>query len=165
PLTIPPPIQELSSPSPTPSSDSDGCTAKLTISALRKILDEQPPASTSTLSASKLKAPQFMPGGRKNERGMSGFSEPRVSTATASVSRLLTKGTHSMTTRPPSPPKSSVLKKRDGNGTPISITGSNASLSFSSPIQGTSHSNPGSGASTPKRISFAEPPEGTANPR
>jgi hypothetical protein len=224
-LAIPPPIQELSSPSPSePSSESDGCPAKLTIKSLRKILEDQQAASAAASSLdlvagqnsrpSKLKPPQFMPSGADGKKsGMSGVSEPRISTATASVSRLLTKNTHSSSTKPPDPPRVSVLKK-SAPPTPTSSSGlatptleenamghgedsarpsqsthlpqlslptlnlpslrlpsfsmnNSATSSPGSSIQGTGHSifitnsTPASGTSTPKRISFAEPLEGT----
>ncbi|KAF8915165.1 hypothetical protein CPB85DRAFT_1294658 [Mucidula mucida] len=101
----PKPIPTIEECSPlSSSSSSDDCRAKMTVKSLRKILDDlpQPPPPLFT------------------------------STATASISRLFTKGTHSSSTRPPSPPRQSVLKAP----TPSS-----------------------SGRSTPKRISFAELPE------
>ena len=86
-----PPVEELSS------SLSDGCVAKRTISSLRKILDEQP---------------QAIPLPRKSHVFMPVTPPPRpvlgTSSATASISRMLTKKLHHASTRPPSPPRSAM---------------------------------------------------------
>ena len=88
---ITPPVEELSS------SLSDGCVAKRTISSLRKILDEQP---------------QAIPLPRKSHVFMPVTPPPRpvlgTSSATASISRMLTRKLHHASTRPPSPPRSAM---------------------------------------------------------
>ncbi|TFK70970.1 hypothetical protein BDN72DRAFT_765773, partial [Pluteus cervinus] len=93
------------------SSSSDGCRAKLTVVSLRKILDEQPPPPSRSAGSSvnedgrkTMKAPAFMP------RSPAPLAESGTSTATASISRLFTKGVHSSSTRPPSPPRQSAMK-------------------------------------------------------
>ncbi|KAJ3503148.1 hypothetical protein NLJ89_g8559 [Agrocybe chaxingu] len=94
------------------SSSSDGCVAKLTVQSLRKILDDQPApqdlkASSSRSSSSgrgRLKPPAFMP------CTPAPVPQASTSTATASISRLFTKGTHSSSTRAPSPPRLSAMK-------------------------------------------------------
>ncbi|KAF9035036.1 hypothetical protein BDZ89DRAFT_1157859 [Hymenopellis radicata] len=119
----PKPIPTIEECSPSPSSSSsDGCPAKMTVKSLRKILDDlpQPPP------------PPVVPLTKRFPISPASPPEASTSTATASISRLFTKGTHSSSTRPPSPPRQSVLKAP----TPSS-----------------------SGRSTPKRISFAELPE------
>lgn len=100
----------------------------------------------------------------------------KASTTTTSISRLFTKGAHSTTTRPPSPPKHSSLKRRsvappplqtDANGailtpasgaqTPDGISASNSVSDFLSPAP--SNSRMSSGRSTPLRVAFGPLPE------
>ena len=167
-----PPVEESSS-------SSDTCGAKRTIQSLRKILDDQATlqpndqdngVSSSSIYRSHLRAPPFLP------RTPAPVAEAGTSTATASISRLLTKGTHSSSTRPPSPPRQSAMKRSPPSSTPLSSvppsptstrTNSNSpALSFSEAVVkvlgGGSTSN--SGMSTPsRRISFAELPESYAS--
>ncbi|KAH0588088.1 hypothetical protein H2248_006811 [Termitomyces sp. 'cryptogamus'] len=82
------------------SSSDGGYLAKRTILSLRKILDEQPPPQPK-----RLRAPAFLP------RTPAPVAEARTSTATASISRLYTKGKHTSSTRPPSPPRQSAMKQ------------------------------------------------------
>ena len=168
-----PPVEESSS------SSSDGYVAKLTMQSLRKILDDQPsPAPTEDKKF--LKPPQFLP------RTPAPVAEAGTSTATASISRLFTKGTHSSSTRAPSPPRLSAMKHSRNNSTNNSANGSvaggsapptpSATHSFLSPSP-TSLSIPdmvskvlgsasSSGRSTPnKHISFAQLPESYASTR
>ena len=156
-----PPIEELSA---TSSDSSDHPTGYRTVQSLRKILDEQA-SSTSVNSIPRkenkqLRSPNFMPV-TPAPAPISG-----TSTATASISRLLTKGRHSSSTRPPSPPTHSSLKVRSVPPTPASSP-STVSLSdvFGNGVVKVLGSNASSGVSTPKRISFAELPESYASSR
>ncbi|KAG1755413.1 hypothetical protein EDB19DRAFT_1661178 [Suillus lakei] len=161
PRVMTPPIEELS----TASSDSsDHPTGYRTVQSLRKILDEQP-SSTSVNSPSRrnpkqTRSPSFMP--------VTPAPAPvaGTSTATASISRLFTKGRHSSSTRPPSPPTHSSLKVPSVPPTPRSSP-SIGSLSdmFGNGVAKVLGSDPPSGVSTPKRISFAELPESYARSR
>ncbi|KAJ8698659.1 hypothetical protein PTI98_005343 [Pleurotus ostreatus] len=149
PLHLPNPasVQRSMTP-PTEESSSDDGAALKTIDSLRKILDvhpsTSPPAGRSHSSPSRsstsrrLKRPQFIISPPpKVEAG--------ASTATASISRLYTKAKHTSSTRPPSPPRYSSLKGgSSGRNTPLTPGSPGGS----------------SGRTTPKRISFAELPEG-----
>ncbi|KAF4601276.1 hypothetical protein EYR38_005928 [Pleurotus pulmonarius] len=150
PLHLPTPasIQRSMTPPTEESSSSDDGAAQKTIDSLRKILDvhpsTSPPAGRSHSSSShsingrRLKRPQFVISPPpKVEAG--------ASTATASISRLYTKAKHTSSTRPPSPPRYSSLKGgSSGRNTPLTPGSPGGS----------------SGRTTPKRISFAELPEG-----
>ncbi|KIJ20404.1 hypothetical protein PAXINDRAFT_7648, partial [Paxillus involutus ATCC 200175] len=167
PIIMTPHIEELS-PSPSDSaSSSDHPTGYRTVQSLRKILDGNP-SSVSVGSVRRkdprlARAPSFLP-----------VTPPPVplqgtSTATASISRLLTKGRHSMSTRAPSPPPHSSLRVRSVPPTP---TPSPSTLSLPdvfgngmARVVGVMGSSPPSNASTPKRISFAELPESYSNSR
>ena len=173
PLT--PPVEESSS-------SLDACVAKRTIQFLRKFLDDQAtlqPNSqeigilSSSIYRSHLRVPPFLP------RTPAPVAEVGTSTATASISRLLTKGIHSSSTRPPSPPRQSAMKRSLSSSAflssapPIPIsTRPNSSLnttpglSFSEVIVKVlgGGSTSSSAMSTPsKRISFAELPESYAS--
>ena len=155
PLPTMPADEELS---PSSSEASDRPTGYRTVQSLRKILDDHPSStSVNTLQRQGPKlhrAPAFLP------------ITPRpapiqgTSTATASISRLYTKGRHSMSTRPPSPPAHSSLKVRSVPPTPAPSP-STMSLSevFGNGVARVMGSAPSSGVSTPKRISFAKLPE------
>lgn len=170
-----PPVEESSS-------SSDNCVAKLTIQSLRKILHDQSTLRPngqdneilrSSIYRSHLRAPPFLP------RTPPPVAEAGTSTATASISRLLTKGTHSSSTRPPSPPRQSAMKRSPSYSTSLSSvpptptsTLPNSNLNTPPPLSfpevvvkvlgGGSTSS--SGMSTPsKRISFAELPESYAS--
>lgn len=143
------------------SESSDRPTGYRTVQSLRKILDGHPSSTTvNTLQRKDARhhcAPAFLP-----------VTPPPApvqgtSMATASISRLYTKGRHSMSTRPPSPPKHSSLKVRSVPPTP-SPSPSTMSLSevFGNGVARVMGSAPSSGVSTPKRISFAELPESYA---
>lgn len=161
PRIMTPPIEELS----TASSDSsDHPTGYRTVQSLRKILDEQS-SSTSANSppqkdSKQSRSPNFMP--------VTPAPAPvaGTSTATASISRLFTKGRHSSSTRPPSPPTHSSLKVSSVPPTPRSSP-SAGSLSdmFGNGVAKVLGNDPPSGVSTPKRISFAELPESYASSR
>ncbi|TBU33038.1 hypothetical protein BD311DRAFT_749092 [Dichomitus squalens] len=172
PLT--PPIEELS----TSSASSESATLHVdrTVESLRDILKKQRSVSqalgkarsSSTHSAPPIPRPSLL-------------SPPSVapvfstSTATASVSRLFTKGKHT-TSRAQSPPKQSSMKKSSAPSTPVVPS---PAMSSPSPSMlhvpdlfglGRSRSAGSSGASTPKRISFIEPesyssskPEGSSS--
>ncbi|OJT07111.1 hypothetical protein TRAPUB_2045 [Trametes pubescens] len=160
PLT--PPIEELSTSST--SSDSTSLHVERTVDSLRQILEKQRSAQRKGSTSS---APPPLP-------RPSLLSTPSVapiagtSTATASVSRLFTKNRHT-TTRPPSPPRQSSMKGRSAPTTPITpltpaLHTPSASLLnvpdvFGQMLGVRPRSGTSSGASTPKRISFAEPPE------
>ncbi|KAF9809832.1 hypothetical protein IEO21_07232 [Rhodonia placenta] len=159
-----PPIEELSTSSE--SSSSGTMHVDRTVESLRNILDRQPPPPPKPTSP----RPAFL-------------SPPSVapvagtSTATASISRMFTKARHSSSTRPPSPPRQSVLKHRSAPPTPnpSSTPTPNSTPAPSAPPTPTLLGIPGafgftrsrtssaasSGRSTPtpKRISFAELPE------
>ena len=165
-----PPVEESSSSSET-------CVAKRTIQSLRKILDDQvtlqPGVSSSSIYRSHLRAPPFLP------RTPAPVAEAGTSTATASISRLLTKGTHSSSTRPPSPPRQSAMKRSPSSSTSLSSvpptpTSTLSNCNINTPpalsfpevvvkvLGGGSTSS--SGMSTPsKRISFAQLPESYAS--
>lgn len=171
-------IRPMTPPAEESSSSSDGCLAKRTVQSLRKIMDDQPlPAATlGSMSRTKiphgqhLRPPLFLP------RTPVPVADAGTSTATASISRLYTKGTHSSSTRAPSPPRQSALKRSSPS---ISRTASD--LETSHPPTPTTLSLPdlvskvllgggsasSSGQSTPnsKRISFAELPESYASTR
>lgn len=157
-----PPIEELSTSSSSDSSDHP--TGYRTVQSLRKILDEQS-SSTSINSPprkdpKKSRSPNFMPV-TPTPAPVAG-----TSTATASISRLFTKGRHSSSTRPPSPPTHSSLKVPSVPPTPRSSP-SAGSLSemFGNGVAKVLGSECPSGVSTPKRISFAELPESYASSR
>ncbi|KAJ7593399.1 hypothetical protein C8J56DRAFT_930999 [Mycena floridula] len=135
-------IEEASS-----SSSSDGVTAKQTISALRKILDEQPPPPPHPSTLIHKRPPPSL---------LTAPSPPEASTstATASVSRLFRKPTHTAT-------KGVLKAPTPVNSIPPTPTASNGAISAM--IWG--GSRPSSGRSTPKRISFAELPESYASSR
>lgn len=161
PRVMTPPIEELSA---TSSDSSDRPTGYRTVQSLRKILDEQA-SSTSVNSIPRkdpkqLRAPNFMPV-TPAPTAISG-----TSTATASISRLFTKGRHSSSTRPPSPPSHSSLKVRcvPPTPTPSPSTGSLSDV-FGNGVGKILGSNAPSGVSTPKRISFAELPESYSGSR
>lgn len=158
PRVMTPPIEELS----TASSDSsDHPTGYRTVQCLRKILDEQSSlTSVNSPPRKDRRSPNFMP--------VTPAPTPvaGTSTATASISRLFTKGRHSSSTRPPSPPTHSSLKVPSVPSTPRSSR-SSGSLSdkFGNGVAKVLGSHPPSGVSTPKRISFAELPESYASSR
>ncbi|KAG6819868.1 hypothetical protein H0H93_007853 [Arthromyces matolae] len=198
PLTTPkqihtslPPHRSVTPPSDE-SSSSDGCPAKRTVASLRKILDEQSPLNSRSASSStshlnnqrpRLRAPAFLP------RTPAPLPDARTSTATASITRLYTKGKHTSSTRAGSPPpRGSALKgSRAGTPTPSLPVTPTRSASEGTRTTPTTNGNstyaqtmlnvpsllirtfstgslsgssaPSSGRSTPKRISFAELPE------
>ena len=147
-------------------------------------MDDQPlpPATLGSMSRTKiphgqhLRPPVFLP------RTPVPVADAGTSTATASISRLYTKGTHSSSTYAPSPPRQSALKR---SSPAISRTASDVETSSSHPPTpttlslpdlmskvllgggGNGSSAPSSGQSTPnsKRISFAELPESYASTR
>ena len=171
-----PPVEESSS-------SSDSCVAKRTVQSLRKILDDQASLQTNTqttealspsISVTRLRAPPFLP------RSPAPVAEAGTSTATASISRLLTKGKHSSSTRPPSPPLQSAMKRSPSSSTSLSPaistpTPSNSNSIVKSPsalnfpemvVKALGGSTSSSGMSTPsKRISFAELPESYSSTR
>jgi len=150
--------------SPSSSEASDRPTGYRTVQSLRKILDNHPSSvSVNTLQRKGPKlhrAPAFLP-----------ITPPPApiqgtSTATASISRLYTKGRHSMSTRPPSPPAHSSLKVRSVPPTPApSPSTMSLSEAFGNGVARVMGSVPSSGMSTPKRISFAELPESYSGSR
>ncbi|KXN86119.1 hypothetical protein AN958_10486 [Leucoagaricus sp. SymC.cos] len=159
----------MTPPAEESSSSSDGCVAKQTISSLRKILDEQPEESKSTETSRKGRT--FMPV-TPAPTPVSG-----TSTATASISRMLTKKLHHSSTRPPSPPRQSAMKGSRPTTPSAITTPSFTTTTFPSSSTNTITTTTGemltiperiaaglqsatsSGRSTPKRISFAELPE------
>ncbi|KAF8806264.1 hypothetical protein BYT27DRAFT_6646339 [Phlegmacium glaucopus] len=173
-----PPVEESSS-------SSDDCVAKRTVQSLRKILDDQATlqsnghangassSRSSSTSRARLHAPPFLP------RTPVPAAETGTSTATASISRLFTKNTHSSSTRPPSPPRQSAMKRSPVPSTPSSSvpptpTATNSNSVLHMPlalfpdmvVKALGSSTPSSGMSTPsKRISFAELPESYSSTR
>ncbi|CAK5275166.1 unnamed protein product [Mycena citricolor] len=132
------------------------CRAREALSALRKILDEAP-------------KPPPRPSRKFQPRSPPPSSTAAPSTATASVSRLFTKGgRHSVRQ---SEKVVSIMKKSGSiPGTPVEPEAGPSTLptttfwslpNLSLPYLGSTFagSKPESGASTPKRISFAELPE------
>ncbi|KJA29767.1 hypothetical protein HYPSUDRAFT_196103 [Hypholoma sublateritium FD-334 SS-4] len=169
-------IRPMTPPVEESSSSSDGCVAKRTVQSLRKILDDQPALPPKLTPGQALRPPAFLP------RTAPPAPQASTSTATASISRLFTKGTHSSSTRPPEPPRQSAMK-RAGAARPPSPSASTSSASHTpTPTPSTlsipelvgrvlgagsgGSSAPSSGQSTPsKRISFAELPESYASTR
>ena len=176
----------MTSPVEDSSSSSDRCVAICRVKSLRKILDDQASlqpnswankASSSSIYRSPLRAPPFLP------RSPASVAEAGTSTATASISRFLTKGTHSSSTRPPSPPLQSAMKRSPPSSTSLSsihpsptlthlnsIVNTLVALSFPEVVVkdlgGGNLNSPSSGMSTPsKRISFADLPESYASTR
>ena len=163
PLQLPrrmtPPIEELSAESS--SSSSDHPRAYRTMQSLRKILDEQPQnGEDKKTELEGLKRPVFMP------RSPMPVASSSTSTATASISRLLTKATHHSSTRSPSPPKHSSLKRSPAPSTPTLLTPTGSSSNFfGAGVARVIGSASSSGRSTPKRISFAQLPESYSGSR
>ncbi|KAK7470134.1 hypothetical protein VKT23_001573 [Stygiomarasmius scandens] len=122
------------------SSSSDSYSAKQTISALRKILIEQSPPPPPPPAVVKRPPPSLM------RIKTAPPAEAGTSTATASISRLFTKSTHTSSTRPPSPPRISSMKGK-GRSTPSHSRGG----SVSAPV-----SLGGSGVTTPSENGFLE---------
>ncbi|KAH9844353.1 uncharacterized protein C8Q71DRAFT_903415 [Rhodofomes roseus] len=167
PRPMTPPIEELSASSS--SSSSETLHVDRTLESLRTILGKQPPSAISPSSSKSTPPPLPRP---------SLLAPPTVepvsgtSNATASISRLFTKSRHSSSTRPPSPPRQSVLKNRSAPPTPTFTAPPTPSIAgFPEPFAGLHLSMPSvpglrssgsSGRSTPKRISFAELPESYA---
>ena len=164
-----PPVEELSL-----SIDSDVANAKRPVHSLCKILDHQASngqangASSFPTYRSRLRAPPFLP------RSPPPVAEASTSTATASISHFMTRGTHSSSTRPPPPPRQSAMKCSPSSS-PVSksrdSTHPNSVLNTlvlrfpelvaKDPRGG---STPSSGMSTlTRRISFAELPESYAS--
>ncbi|TFK55428.1 hypothetical protein OE88DRAFT_617055 [Heliocybe sulcata] len=151
PRPMTPPIEELSSAS-TNSTDSQPDVSR-TLQTLRKILDDQPrPPEPPPSTVAAPRRASFMP------KSPPPAPASGTSTATASVSRLFTKGTHHSSTRPPSPPRHSSLKQRSEPPTPVTASPSLLGIP-GSPFSDGARSVASSGRSTPKRISFAELPE------
>lgn len=157
-LPIPAPhpqLEPLASSSDSVSSTENSCFR--TMQSLRRILDNQPSSlSVNDISGKQRRprTPSFLP-----------VTPPpapvsATSTATASISRLLTKGRHTLSTRPPSPPAHSSLKVRSVPPTPAPSpsTLSLADVVGNGVAKAIGSSTP-SPASTPKRISFAKLPE------
>ncbi|KAF6762075.1 hypothetical protein DFP72DRAFT_877923 [Ephemerocybe angulata] len=148
------------------SSEGNGCVAKKTVVSLRKILDEMPPPAQPPPplpeedqdeddaesfvfipqplhpKVTSRKPPAFMP----RSPAVAPFAG--TSTATASISRMFTKGVHTSSTRPREPPLKSVMKKRGlpGDGSSASPSPSPSVSSFQMGAQG---SEGGSGVDTP----------------
>ncbi|KAH7916799.1 hypothetical protein BJ138DRAFT_1139177 [Hygrophoropsis aurantiaca] len=164
PRSMTPPIEELSASSDSTTSSDNHPTGYRTVQSLRKILDEHP--SSASVDAvpfrdpRRLRAPAFLP--------VSPPPAPAAgtSTATASISRLYTKGRHSLSARAPSPPARSSLKVPSVPSTPApSPSTSSLTEMFGSGVARALGSAPPSGVSTPKRISFAELPESYSSSR
>ncbi|KAI0751087.1 hypothetical protein C8Q80DRAFT_550821 [Daedaleopsis nitida] len=159
PLT--PPIEELS----TSSASSDSATLHVdrTVESLRQILEKQ---RTASQSSGKPPSARSVPPISRPSLLSPPIAPPTsgTSTATASVSRLFTKPRYTTSTRAPSPPRQSSLKKVSQPSTPVSPAMPSPSPSLLSVpelfgLGGRTRSAGSSGTSTPKRISFAEPPE------
>jgi len=174
PRQMTPPIEELSGSSD--SSSSDTMHVDRTLESLRNILDRQPPPVLSSSANGKSLPPRPAFLSPPTVAPISGTSN-----ATASISRLFTKARHSSSTRPPSPPRQSVLKNRSAPPTPsisetptpnLTAPPTPTLLGFPVPIGDlvtrtrsirSASSTSASGRSTPKRISFAELPESYAS--
>ncbi|KAI1796096.1 hypothetical protein LXA43DRAFT_988314 [Ganoderma leucocontextum] len=167
PRPLTPPIEELS----TSSTSSDSATLHVdrTVESLRHILEKQRSSSQSPRKHRSSSTHSAPPRPRPSL-----LSPPTVapvsstSTATASVSRLFTKGRHTMS-RGQSPPKQSSLKKSSTPSTPVSpspaIPSPSPSMLSVPDLFGLGRSKSGcsSGTSTPRRISFIEPSEPYSN--
>ncbi|KAI0652880.1 hypothetical protein C8Q70DRAFT_691481 [Cubamyces menziesii] len=166
PLT--PPIEELSTSST--SSDSHTLHVDRTVESLRQILERQQQRAAASSKASSTTAPALPRPALLSPPAVAPTSG--TSNATASVSRLFTKARHTTSTRPPSPPRHSSMKGRSAPSTPVtpatpaipaapspSPSLLNVPDVFGSMFGGARSRPPSSGASTPKRISFAEPLE------
>lgn len=165
PRPMTPPIEELSA-SSSSSASSDHPHAYRTVQSLRKILDEQPvidDKKSDSAIPERLKAPAFLP---RSPPPAASFG---TSTATASISRLLTKSIHHSSTRPPSPPRQSSMKRSSAPVTPLPMTPSSSTSTipelFGAGMARMMGSANSSGHSTPKRISFAQLPEPYASSR
>ncbi|TDL29369.1 hypothetical protein BD410DRAFT_892675 [Rickenella mellea] len=143
---MPPPIEELTSPSDS-SASSDGPQVFRTVESLRKILDEQH-IPTDCKGKSPIKDNHAHP---QSFQPRSPPVAPVVGTTstTTSISRLLTKGSHSTSARARSPPRHSSLKNR--------LAGTPATLSI--PDSDPNSSHPSSGRSTPRQVAFGPLPE------
>ncbi|KAI6135092.1 hypothetical protein EDD17DRAFT_1571644 [Pisolithus thermaeus] len=153
-----PPIEAPSVSSSESTTSSDHPTGYLAMQSLRKILEKQ--SSSVSMDIDCLKGQ-----GHRRTRSFQPVTPPpppvlAASSATASVSRLFTKGRHSLSTRSPSPPAHSSLKVRSVPPTPAPSP-SSVSLAdlFGNGVAKAFGSSPSSGTNTPKRISFAELPE------
>ncbi|KAH9899556.1 hypothetical protein C8Q73DRAFT_326195 [Cubamyces lactineus] len=174
PRPLTPPIEELSTSST--SSDSHTLHVDRTVESLRQILErqQQRAAATTSSKASSTTAPTLPRPALLSPPAVAPTSG--TSNATASVSRLFTKARHTTSTRPPSPPKQSSMKGRSAPSTPITSATPTIPASphpapspspsllnvpdvFGGMFAGARSRPPSSGASTPKRISFAEPLE------
>ncbi|EJD01354.1 uncharacterized protein FOMMEDRAFT_169492 [Fomitiporia mediterranea MF3/22] len=158
PRIIPPPILEL--PSQSDSSSSDSPHPSRTLESLRKILDEQPPMSSESKDAkgkhpegkSSRPPPAFLP------RSPPVGPVSSTSTTTTSISRLYTKGSHSTSTRPRSPPRQSSLKHRPPPLDTVPSASTTSISSLRSPVSKLS-STTSSGRSTPRSVAFGPLPE------
>ncbi|KZP07349.1 hypothetical protein FIBSPDRAFT_841349 [Athelia psychrophila] len=163
-----PPIEELSA-SSSSSASSEHPHAYRTMQSLQKILDKQPAPveKKSTIIPEHLTPPVFMP------RSPKPVASSGTSTATASISRLLTRPRHHSSTQPLPPPTHSSLKQHSVPATPVaSVPPSPAGSTLSFPellgagVARMRGSSPSSGRTTPsKRISFAALPESYASTR
>ncbi|KAH7105591.1 hypothetical protein BKA62DRAFT_690243, partial [Auriculariales sp. MPI-PUGE-AT-0066] len=129
--TMTPPIEE--SPPEEQSSDS-GPNVQRTLESLRKILGDAPRRERVNSLPVLQQRPSFLMPRTPNVTATAG-----TSTATATVSRLFTKGMHSTRDTPPSRPS---LKLPNG-----------------SPRASPTLSAPSSGRSTPRQVAFAQLPE------
>lgn len=156
PRLIPPPIEELSSQSESSSSDSPH--PYRTVDSLRKILEDQPRSPDLKGKTPERNSPSRMPALQPRSPPVVPVSS--TSTTTTSISRLFTKGAHSTTTRPRSPPKQSSLKRRPPQlDTGLDTPNSSGSL-LPSPRPGSSlPSATSSGRSTPRTVAFGPLPE------
>ncbi|THH11742.1 hypothetical protein EW145_g483 [Phellinidium pouzarii] len=167
PRLIPPPIEEL--PSQSDSSASDSPHPFRTVETLQKILDKQPMQSNSldlkdkgaeNISPTRA-APSFSP------RSPPVGPVAGTSTTTTSISRLFTKGSHSTSTRAPSPPRHSSLKQRSPVPSMMQPRTSSSTLSISDllTLRSANASGTSSGHSSPHRVVFGPLPESYAGSR
>ncbi|TFK94273.1 hypothetical protein K466DRAFT_476924 [Polyporus arcularius HHB13444] len=166
PRCLTPPIEELSSSST--SSQSATLHVDRTVESLRQILEKQRSASQAS-GKGKAKSLHSAPPLPRPSLLSPPVPPPVAGTSntTASISRLFTKPRHNISTRAPSPPKQSSMKSRSaGPSTPVTPAmpplPSPSLLSVPSLFglgDRTRSGGSSSGASTPKRISFAEPAE------
>jgi len=164
PTPLQPPLETLPASSSESLSSVESSSCFRTMQSLRRILDNQPSSlSVNDISRKEQvlrRAPSFFP-----------VTPPpaplsATSAATASISRLLTKGRHSLSTRPPSPPAHSSLKIRSVPPTPASSPSTLSLVDlFGNGVAKAIGSATPSPAGTPKRISFAELPESYSRSR
>lgn len=141
---IPTPIAEL--PSNSDSSSSSNSLAVHAVESLRKILEDTVPEDAKGKAPLYPRSPTFLP------RSPAVVPVLGTSTTTTSITRMLKKGSHSTSTRAPSPPKHSSLKRPPSELLTVNL---NMHAGLISPYS----SGISSGRSTPRQVAFGPLPE------